>query len=414
MREFWELVRISVTAAYMLGLVFVMSRFKRGGKTARLVYCGVVGVAFVFDAALLLLFGRPVMMQFFAVGNAVPCLVALIIFTKDRFPQLFFNFWTSVNAVYLVSVIGLWVSQGEIIWLDTLIRAALFTGILYLFHRYFAGPYHFLAEHMAKGWWVISALPFLFFCMVMYLGLYPTVRHDNFPAVVMLYVVLCLIYVVIYQVFEATFLCIHQEQTAKQLHSYLSMQRQSMEHIRQIRHDMRHYVNNITALLRAGNIEKALDFAEQFSADVMGGPMERLCQNETMNAILAYYVDRARAEGVEVFTRLDIPEELPVDLVELSTMLSNAIDNALIACKGQPPGEKRRIELVAVSQPQITIEVSNTYSGPVQFGRDGLPLAQRAGHGFGTQNIAAFARKYNAEFHYHIKDGMFRLYLMLP
>lgn len=412
MTEFWTIFRVSVTALYMLALIFLMSRFQCNAKTARIVYIAVGAYSVLFNGILCVLFGRTVMMRYYALGIAIPCLFVMVLYTKDKFSQLFFNFFTAVNAMYLTSVIGLSATHGEIIWLDTLIRAVLFSGILYLFRHYFAGPYHFLAENMIKGWIVISMIPFLFYAMVMFLGLYPTLRHDNFPVVVMLYIVLALIYVVIYRTFQTTYVSIHQEQYSKQMESYLALQAHNHEQLREIRHDMRHVLNNFIALLQDGKTDEALRYAEQYRLKVDRSGAKTWCANRTLNAILGYYLDQAVAEGIEVEARLDFPETLPVDVMELSICLSNAVENALNACRRQPDGAKRLLLMTSVIKPQFTIEIANTCSEPVRLGRDGLPVPSRPGHGVGTQSIAAFARRHHADLHYIVEDNMVRLYLI--
>lgn len=179
-----------------------------------------------------------------------------------------------------------------------------------------------------------------------------------------------------------------------------------------IRHDTRFYMQNIGALLQDGKPEEALRFVQQYDESILSTRRRRWCENSTLDAILSLYLEQAEQEGITVSARLDIPEELPVDVVELSTVFANAIENALLACRRQPEGEERRMELNAVTEPQFAIEIANTYSGEVRFGRDGLPVADRQGHGFGTRSIAAYARKHGASFHYKVKDGMFRLYLL--
>ncbi|MCB6364793.1 GHKL domain-containing protein [Intestinibacillus massiliensis] len=179
-----------------------------------------------------------------------------------------------------------------------------------------------------------------------------------------------------------------------------------------IRHDTRFYMQNIGALLQDGKPEEALRFVQQYDESILATRRRRWCENTTLDAILSLYLEQAEQEGVAVSARLDIPEDLPVDIVELSTVFANAIENALTACRRQPEGAARRIELNAVTEPQFAVEIANTFSGQVRFGRDGLPVTDQPGHGFGTRSIAAYARKHGASLHYKAKDGMFRLYLL--
>lgn len=412
--DIWSIVRIAVNAVYLLALMFAMSNFKCGARTRRRAYWVVLAVSAGFNIGVFLLFGRPRMMQVFALSVAVPCLAALVLLTKDRFPELFFNFFTAVNALYLVSVIGLSISKNEILWLDILIRAALYSGILYFFARFFSGPYHFLSENMKKGWWVISAIPFLFFAMVMFLGMFPTLNHDNFPAVLLLYVILGFVYLVIYQVFQNTYERIQQSEWSRMLEMQLSMQRQNEDQMRFLRHDMRHYMAGIGVYLKEGKTEDALRFIDQFDASALMTGSTRWCENNVLNVVLSYYLDMAQREKIQVEARLDLPEELPVDAAELTTVFANAIENAVNACRKQGPGEARRLVVNAAASPQLSIEIANTYAGDVKFGRDGLPVTAEAGHGIGTRSIRAFAQRHGAMCSFAVQDGMFYVRLLLP
>lgn len=411
--EFWSLLRIVVNVVYVLALVFVMSNFKCGHKTVVTAYVLVLAVSASFNGGMYLLFGRERMMQVFAVSIAVPCLIALLTLTRDRFPELMFNFFTAVNALYLVSVIGLSISRNEILWLDILIRSALYSVILYLFSRYFSAPYHFLAENMTKGWWAISVIPFLFFFLVMFLGLYPKVNNDNFPAVLILYVILGFVYVVIYQVFQNTYTRIRQKERSRMLEMQVAMHKQNESRIQFLRHDTRHYINSIAAFLKQGKTEEALRFIEQFDEVALRERPVRWCENDMLNAALVYYLNLAQEEQISVEARLDLPGELPVTEVELVSVLSNAIENAVNACRKQPAGEPRRLILSAVSSPQLAIEISNTYAGKVKFGADGLPICAEKGHGIGTRSIAAFAKRHGAYYSFSVTDGLFCVRLML-
>ena len=416
MNEFWNLARISMNSLCVLALMFVMSNFKCSAKTARCAWLLTAAVSFGVNTVIYCLAGRTVMMRFFAVTTAVPCLIALLVLTKDRFPQLFFNFFTAVNALYLVSVIGLTAASGpeKLIWLDMLVRLALYGGILFLFQRYFSGPYHFLAEHMKRGWWAISLIPFLFFCMVMYLGLFPVLRHDNYPAVVMLYMVLCLVYVVIYQVFQNTYARIAQENNGKMLSMQLEMQKQSMEQMKLLRHDYRHYIQNIGELLREGDTAGARQFIQRFEEQIELTKVPDYCENVTLNALFACHLEPARRSGIEIETHLELPGELPVDVVELSLVLANILENAVHACEKQPAAAHRAISVSSQSTPALVLEITNTYSGNIAFGRNGLPTTTEPGHGLGMRRVEAFLRKYHAFCDCEAADGLFRLRLLIP
>lgn len=416
MNELINVLRISVNPICVVALIFIMSNFKCSIKTAWRAYFLITVLAFAANTLIYWLWGRPAMMRWFAVITAVPCLIALLILTKDHFPQLFFNFFTAVNALYLVSIAGLSVAsgpEGHVI-VDILVRLVLYGIILFLFQRYFSSPYHFLAEHMKRGWWSISLIPFLFFCMVMFLGLYPTVRHDNYPVVILLYVVLCLVYIVIYQVFQNTYARITQENNGKMLMVQLEMQKQSIEQMRMLRHDYRHYIGQIDALLQAGKLDQARQYTRRFEEEIQRTQIPDYCENTMLNAVFAFYLEPAKRSHIQVETHLNLPEMLTVDEIELSIVIANALENAVQACEKMPADAPRKIQIQGETEASLVVEIINTYTGTIVWGKNGLPTTAKKGHGIGTQRIAAFLRKYHAVCDCEASDGLFRLRLLIP
>jgi hypothetical protein len=132
-----------------------------------------------------------------------------------------------------------------------------------------------------------------------------------------------------------------------------------------------------------------------------------------INAVLSYYMESARKEGIQVSTRLDIPQKLPVDEMELSSALANAMENARNACRLMPPGTEPSIELVCVSRQQFVFECANTFSGRIDFDKKGCPVSRMDEHGIGTKSIAAFARKHNAILDYQTEGGIFRMRILM-
>lgn len=414
-------MRMMSNCIFPLALIFIMSDFKYKRKTVWAAYGGLTVFSIAVNMILFYAAGRQLMMQLFAVVIFVPGIILLLLLTRDGFFQLVFNFFTAINVLYFVSIISRIVAgMDEIIWLDALLKTVLYMGILYLFSRYFVRPYHFLIKNMKKGWLVISLLPFLIFAMVMYLGLYPRINNRNFPAVILLYMVLCCIYVVIYRIFKSTYDLLWQEQSRELLNAQLTMQKtqlaiqmENMEKVRILRHDMRHYAQIMGALLKEGNVEEALAVLESYETFFEKTEVKVYCHNVIMNVVLSYYIACAQAKGIEVKTKLDIPEELPVDEEALATVFSNAIENACHACEKIPEGQKKEISITFLSSPRLVFEIANTYAGEIKFDENHTPIAEEENHGYGTKSIVEFARQHGAVLNYKAEDGMFCMQILL-
>ncbi len=422
MNDFWSILRLAITCICPIVLVFSMSEFKCVRKRAALILGLGLSVSIAANTAVYITLGRETMMQFCMGITALPALLLLFTLSGDRFSVLFFDFFTAVNVLYLVSIVGLSVYNG-VIWVDIVIRVLLFSLLTFAIIRYFKKPYRFLCVHMKKGWTAVSLIPFLFFLLVMFLGMYPRVRTDNFLAVVFLYGILCVVYSVIYQVFVSTRAQLTQEENSKLLLSQLimqerqfAMQEEHFEHIRILQHDLKHYIRSLSALLDSGQTEQAIDLVCKFAGYFEEEHMEQYCENPILNSVLAYYIGQAHQNGVTVkIPCLKLPSPLPVDSLELSIVFGNALENALNACAALSKDSHKWIEITCVSSPQFVFEIANSYDGSyIAFDEEGFPLSQNPGHGIGTKSIAAFLDKYSAVYDYEAADGVFRLRVMFP
>ena len=94
---------------------------------------------------------------------------------------------------------------------------------------------------------------------------------------------------------------------------------------------------------------------------------------------------------------------------DLAILLSNVIENAVIASCKQPEGEREiRLSLQYIA-PQYVLSLENRYDAPVVFGADGLPTTSAEGHGIGMVSLDAFRKKYGADIVFEQEDGWVRL-----
>ena len=311
-------------------------------------------------------------------------------------------------------------SDGEPIWGDALFRLVFFGLVFFLFVRYLREAYHFIAANMKRDWRVMATLPFLFFALVMFLGLYPHKRTDNLMGVVFLYVILCVVYFVIYQVFHNTYSLLKAtsendalKSQVEALHRQADAVSRNEEKIRVYRHDMRFITQAAASMLERGDVAGALRYLGESDAKLNETSFVHYCENTVLDALIAYYVERAQEQEIKVTAHMDLGGALPADEMELSTVFANALENAIHACAKLPDGAARYIELTAVSSPHFCIEIANTYTGQVAFDDEGFPVTQEPEHGLGTRSIAAFMKKYDAVYSYQLANGVFRFQFLI-
>lgn len=139
--------------------------------------------------------------------------------------------------------------------------------------------------------------------------------------------------------------------------------------------------------------------------------VERYTDRKILDAVLSSYLEWAKRKGIRVVTKLTFPAELPVNEAGLATALANALENAIQACeKIETP--KRYIEIKSIVYPCFMLQVRNSFDGIIAFDEDGIPLAAKKGHGFGTRSIVTFCDKNNAFYEFGAVENEFTIRLV--
>lgn len=87
--------------------------------------------------------------------------------------------------------------------------------------------------------------------------------------------------------------------------------------------------------------------------------------------------------------------------------------NALHAVADLPADRKQISLYCGVRQNKLLIEIRNPCAGPIAM-RDGLPVSDREGHGYGCRSIQAIAQRNGGLCVFSAQQGQFLLQIMLP
>mgnify|MGYP000760026707 FL=1 len=99
--------------------------------------------------------------------------------------------------------------------------------------------------------------------------------------------------------------------------------------------------------------------------------------------------------------RAEVPHFIPVAETDLCVLLSNALENALHACKGADDSiEVQTYERIE----KFFLQVVNDCREAVRF-EDGIPVTDRPGHGIGVSSICAIVERYGGLYSFSVKEG---------
>jgi sensor histidine kinase regulating citrate/malate metabolism len=178
-------------------------------------------------------------------------------------------------------------------------------------------------------------------------------------------------------------------------------------------HDMRHHLIVLEGLLATGKSEQAQEFIQKIQKDLEEITPRRFCENDIVNLLCSSFSGKAEKVGVQLTVEAKLPKDLPLSDTELCSLLSNGLENALVAAAALPKGEKWVKLYCGIRFNKLLIEVQNPHFGEVVM-QDGLPLSNREGHGYGCRSICAIAEQHHGLCTFESEDGLFTLRVMLP
>ncbi len=175
-------------------------------------------------------------------------------------------------------------------------------------------------------------------------------------------------------------------------------------------HDRRHFNNLLLELLEQGQQREAILLLKKQSK-ITPKTNKVYCENPAVNAAVSHYATMAEQAGITTKIELDIPNEIEVDSLELSMVVSNLMENAIQAC----------IKLESLTylcftcrnKGRLLLEMENTCDASLVLDDNGFPKALANGHGIGSKSVLAFSKKYDGELIYKIEKGVFNVRLLV-
>ena len=278
-------------------------------------------------------------------------------------------------------------------------------------------------DNFAQTWYVFWVLPMVFIL----LNLFITPRYQITLRIgrgLQVYIVMSIALLFLMLFFNAIFLLmaisINRNVRLRQENQLLSMQQQryeslkaAIEEARQARHDLRHQMNQLSALAEAGDLDGLKAYLAKTVSRIPELDMS-FCENRAADSVVGYYCALAKREGIPFCAKLDLPQVLPVDEIDLCLVLSNLLENAFEASLRTAPA-RRRIKLTAYlhGNSLALIQVENTYDGVIREKGGVFQSSKRKGDGIGLQSVRHIAEKSGGVNTVTYQDGLFCVKVML-
>ena len=178
--------------------------------------------------------------------------------------------------------------------------------------------------------------------------------------------------------------------------------REKEQAIRALRHDFRHMLLHLEAMLKDKDYEGVARHLESLSSKAAEMRPVAYCENMTVNTLAAYHFARAREAGIACSATLYVPETLAIPPAELAVILGNALENALKGAESMQDNAYISFSAKPVKD-YLVFDLENNY----------MPGGYRKGTEMGLASIRELAEKHQGRAKVEDKDGVFRLNIVL-
>lgn len=186
--------------------------------------------------------------------------------------------------------------------------------------------------------------------------------------------------------------------------------RKSQQKAKAYRHDLRHHMLYLSSCIENGRLKQAQVYIKEICSEIEADKVTAFCENETANLIFSAFAGRAGEDGIPIRIRAVVSGVIRMSETDLCVLLSNALENALCACrKLKEKGLCGTIEVSANERKgKIFLQIVNSCDENITFVR-GIPVTGRPGHGIGVRSICTIVEKYDGMYTFTAKDGRFTL-----
>lgn len=376
-----------------------------------------VSILFILQVLSLLTWGMNVAEKIYPLLSHVPVVLFIVFYIKRpwliAFTSMFVSFLCCQFPRWIGSVAG--AVFGSVTFNHLGFIAAAFL-MYYFLQKYAVKSVQHLMNRSIKSCLLFAAMPAFYYFFEQMVFVYTGFIYSGTRAALQFMPFLA-------SIFYFVFVLLYYEETQKQariqrerdmLYTQFRQAQTEFDSLKQIqknaaayRHDMRHHVALLQALASKGNMEEIKEYLHIIQSDIEAITPIRYCENETVNLILSGFLANARQEGIMLTIDASLPENLHLSETELCSLLSNAIENAIQACKKISDSSNRCIKLRMFSKNnKLCIDIRNSYETEPVFYK-GLPVSNEEGHGYGTKSMAHIVEKHGGVFRFSVQDGWF-------
>lgn len=174
-------------------------------------------------------------------------------------------------------------------------------------------------------------------------------------------------------------------------------------------HDMKHHLLILREYGQEKQWDSLMSYLNELSEDILAKKKTGWTQTGILDTILEQKKEKAESEGIEFSIQADRIGALPFSDLEICTLFSNLLDNAIEACE-KIEGNRRWIEIqITRKSGMLYLTISNSIKDRPSE-QEGKLITNKQNHqlhGYGIKSVQKIVRKYEGDFSYQIRESEF-------
>ena len=186
----------------------------------------------------------------------------------------------------------------------------------------------------------------------------------------------------------------------------IAIDQTNREELEKLRHDIKNQFSYVDVMLQQGKNEEAKKYVEDYLNTSNPVLNSFSCSNNVINSIINLELTKAKIKKIKIDVKVVVPPSLPFKDIDLVSLLTNMIDNALENYYSE--GKDEIIVRIIKQNDFIRFIVSN----PINMEKVNPRALTKTskvgrGHGYGTKIIKNIANAYNGYVDFNIEDNRF-------
>ena len=334
----------------------------------------------------------------------------------------------SVLLAYLCCQIPWWLAAFAYLFSEN----PLYHDVLYVIaiptaygvlHSFAVTPIQKIMNRSSYAAWGLGIFPLLYYVFDYATTVYTNALYSGNPLVAQIMPSVMSVGYILFALIYQTRL--EAQETAQQEQFLLSLQlrrsqseyaalRQMQEQTDRFHHDLRHHTSLLIDYAEKGALAEIKTYLQDLRQELDTVTFKQFCGHRVVDLLLSHFDSHAKEAGVQLDIHAEIPPTLPFKDIELCSLLSNGLENAIYACSCVQNEVDRVVSIsLTVRQKNLLLSIQNPCQTDVTI-VDGFPISKRSDHGIGTRSMASVVHQHGGLIHFSVADGVFLLRASLP